>query len=211
MYLIYFITFGYPNYNDLYKLTYTEPIPGIAKRARWWLLGHILRQPIGPPGNQAMMAYLTAEETTRHRKGAPQSCLVITLQRDCKLTAVALKTNRHLETLGDFAAVRTRWDNICSAITWTYGLSYVFGRCLCLLLYQCLQASEALIVSVLFWTQCMQHYYLHITMFLFLFTFFHSIHFSLHCREFPLGTDTRIITIMSIKYGKKMWKTTNSL
>ena len=92
MYLIYFITFRYPNYNDLHKLTYTEPIPGIAKRARWRLLGHILRQPIGTPGNQAMMAYLTAEETTRHRKGAPQSCLVTTLQRDCKLTAVAVKT-----------------------------------------------------------------------------------------------------------------------
>ena len=79
--------------NDLYKLTNTEAISGIAKRARWRLLGHILRQQIGTPGNQAMMAYLTAEETTKHRKGAPRSCLVTTLQRDCKLTAVALKTN----------------------------------------------------------------------------------------------------------------------
>ena len=83
--------------------------------------------------------------------------------------------------------------------------SLVCGRCLCSLLYQGLQAPEALIVSVLFCTQCMQHYYLHIPMFLFLFMFF-----SLHCRKFPLGTDTRIILIIN-KELTFMWLKSRTL
>ena len=94
----------------------TEPISAMAKRARWRLLGHILRQPSSTPGNQAMIAYASMEDAVRHRRGAPRSCLVTTLQQDVKFTAVALKTSRHLETLRSCAVDRQKWSNICSAV-----------------------------------------------------------------------------------------------
>ena len=102
--------------DDLYELAHTEPISAMAKRARWRLLGHILRQPSSTPGNQAMIKYASMEDAVRHRRGAPRSCLVTTLQQDVKFTAVALKTSRHLETLRSCAVDRQKWSNICSAV-----------------------------------------------------------------------------------------------
>ena len=61
--------------DDLYELAHTEPISAMAKRARWRLLGHILRQPSSTPGNQVIIAYTSMEDAVRHRGGGGSKVL----------------------------------------------------------------------------------------------------------------------------------------
>jgi hypothetical protein len=67
---------------ELYKRANTDPLSQIARKARWELLGQILRLPDAAPAQKAIKAYFIANETMPKRRGAPRNCLVSTLQRD---------------------------------------------------------------------------------------------------------------------------------
>ena len=101
---------------DLYAVTGQCSVSEMAKRDRWKLLGHILRQPSDIPANVALTAFCTYATSQPFRIGAPCSCLPTSLQRDVRLTSICIFKPSCLRDLGTYARDRKQWSNICSAI-----------------------------------------------------------------------------------------------
>ena len=57
---------------------------------RWFLLGHLLRQPSDIPANVAFTAFCTYATSQPFRIGSPSSCLTTSLQRDVHLTPICI-------------------------------------------------------------------------------------------------------------------------
>ena len=77
---------------NLYSITNEEPISITCKRARWTLLGHILRRDPNIPANQAMKLYFS-KNNNQGFKGAKRKTLPIVLNDDLFLLS---QTNSHL-------------------------------------------------------------------------------------------------------------------
>ena len=101
---------------DLYAVTGQCSVSEMAKRDRWKLLGHILRQPSDIPANVALTAFCTYATSQPFRIGAPRFCLTTSFQRDVRLTPICIFKPSCLRDLGTYARDRKQWSNICSAI-----------------------------------------------------------------------------------------------
>ena len=118
----------------LYELTNESPISLFVTRQRWTLLGHILRQEVDTPANQAMDFYF--EETVYvsfqghdaihgvANRGGVRTTLATTIDRDIK-RAFALNPNCPLQKftcakdLSDaraYAQNRCNWEELCNYI-----------------------------------------------------------------------------------------------
>ena len=64
----------------LYEITQEEPISTTCKRARWTLLGHILRRGVDIPANQAMKFYFQTKAPGF--RGAKRITLPVILNED---------------------------------------------------------------------------------------------------------------------------------
>ena len=103
---------------SLYKKTKEVPLSLTILERRWRLFGHILRQDIKTPGNQAMLAYFRQDKPKR--KGRQKTSIVTTLRRDLKRlpnsVAFQLKSISDLEELRRTAENRIEWKYITKAI-----------------------------------------------------------------------------------------------
>ena len=103
---------------SLYRITQEKPISLTILERRWRLFGHILRQDIHSPANQAMLAYFKQEKPKR--RGRQKTSIVSTLRHDLKTisnsASLKLKTITDLEELRHIARNRKEWKFITAMI-----------------------------------------------------------------------------------------------
>ncbi|XP_065180226.1 uncharacterized protein LOC135810663 [Sycon ciliatum] len=100
---------------NVYSRCGAEPISATVKRARWRLMGHVLRLPGDTPAVMAMKAYFVCREGSF--RGRPRTTLVTTLSKDLeKKNMGKLKTAADLDSLRSTAASREEWRDFCRAL-----------------------------------------------------------------------------------------------
>jgi len=118
----------YPNHisnTDLYEKCQAEPLSRYVKKARWSLLGHVLRLPREAPAQKALDTYVTAAFPGRH--GKRQTGLMTVLKADLEeikkklprrwdLRQAGFGGPEQLEGLRMVAPDRSSWRNLCGYI-----------------------------------------------------------------------------------------------
>eukprot|EP00117_Sycon_ciliatum_P016972 scpid110422/ scgid16176/ len=86
------------------------------KRARWRLLGHILRLPDECPARMAMEYYFKDKDAKKWR-GRPRTTIQSILLADLKISGNGQLDNLHdLQRLHQIAQDRGSWKELCSAL-----------------------------------------------------------------------------------------------
>lgn len=105
----------------LYKTTGIEPLSTVARKTRWRLFGHLLRQDPTTPANLATCAFFKAKQMFQSRAGTKRTCLMETLKKDLKriehLRGLQLNNEDDLKVLRELAAEREQWRALCYDIT----------------------------------------------------------------------------------------------
>ena len=104
--------------NDaLYRVSNQTPISLLARRARWTLLGHFLRQEPDVPAHAVLKTFFSALHTFKHRTGAPRTCLMESLKQDLKaivhVRGLSFDDESDLNVLRDIATDRRQWAKLC--------------------------------------------------------------------------------------------------
>ena len=121
----------YPNHISnikLYEVCHEEPLSDYIRKARWSLLGHILRLPPEAPAQMALDTYVTA--AFPGRRGRHQTGLMTVLKAELEVAQKELPCNRDIRRLGfnrpeqlerlrTAAQDRSSWHDLCG---------YIYGR-----------------------------------------------------------------------------------
>ena len=105
----------YPNIirnETLYKRCETVPLSERVTRARWRMLGHILRSDNNSPAQLALHFAVESQSTMRGRVGRHQSNLFKTILTDLSYRDIRLVNTDDLYNLGNFALDRCKWREL---------------------------------------------------------------------------------------------------
>ena len=97
---------------ELYRRCETFPITERVRKARWALLGHILRMDDSCPASLALRYAVTSSDLFRGRRGRPRTNLFSILQVDLKVFSLSLNNVDDLLELKQLASNRTIWRNM---------------------------------------------------------------------------------------------------
>ena len=97
---------------ELYRRCGVIPITERVRRARWTLLGHILRSDDNCPASLAFRYAISSSETLRGRRGRPRTNLFSFIQNDLKEHDIILKNVDDLVELRMLAYNRALWRNM---------------------------------------------------------------------------------------------------
>ena len=97
---------------ELYRRCQTIPITERIRKARWTLLGHILRMDDNCPPVVSIRFALTSSDLYSGRRGRPRINLFSTIQKDLKEHNICLKTVDDLDNLRHLASNRSVWKNM---------------------------------------------------------------------------------------------------
>ena len=99
---------------ELYRRCQTVPITDRVRKARWTLLGHILRMDDNCPPVVALRFALTADSLYKGRVGRPRINLLNTIQADLKTHDISLKNVNDFDDVRGLALDKARWRNMFS-------------------------------------------------------------------------------------------------
>ena len=100
----------------LYQRCSVAPLSRGVKRARWRLLGHILRLPDECPARMAMEYYFKDKDAKKWR-GRPRTTIQLVLSADLKMSGNGQLDNLHdLQRLHQIAQDRDSWKELYSAL-----------------------------------------------------------------------------------------------
>ena len=97
---------------ELYRRCETVPITERVRKARWTLLGHILRMDDNSPASLALRYAITSSDSFRGRRGRPRTNLLSIIQTDLEEHSINLRNEEHLLELKLLAYNRTQWRNM---------------------------------------------------------------------------------------------------
>ena len=97
---------------ELYHRCQTGPITERVRRARWRLLGHILRMADNCPPVTAMKFALNSGDLFSGRRGRPRITLLNTIQSDLKMYNLTLNNIEDFDNLRQIAMVKANWRNM---------------------------------------------------------------------------------------------------
>jgi len=97
---------------ELYRRCQVVPITERVRKARWTLLGHVLRMDDDAPPVLSMRFAITAAEQYKGRRGRPRTNLLGTIQDDLKQHNISLKTVDDLNYLRQLASNRSLWRSM---------------------------------------------------------------------------------------------------
>ena len=97
---------------ELYRRCNTIPITERVRRARWTLLGHVLRMDDSSPAVQSLKYAITSDEILKGRRGRPRINLFNTIRSDLNEHMLSLKSMDDLHTIRYIAHDRVKWRNM---------------------------------------------------------------------------------------------------
>ena len=97
---------------ELYRRCGVVPITERVRKARWTLLGHILRSDDNTPAGLALQYAVSSSEHLRGRRGRPRSNLFTTIVNDLKEFSLRLIDTSDLLSLKMLAYNRPVWRNM---------------------------------------------------------------------------------------------------
>ena len=97
---------------ELYRRCQTGPLTERVRRARWTLLGHILRMADNSPPVSALKFALTSSDMYKGRRGRPRISLLNTIQSDLKKYQLTLNDMSDFDNLRQIAMNKTIWRNM---------------------------------------------------------------------------------------------------
>ena len=106
---------------ELYRRCQSGPITERVRKARWTLLGHILRMDDNCPPVLAIRFAVTSAEQYRGRRGRPRINLFGTIQKDLEEHNISLKTIADLNSLRQLAVNRVMWRSMYRPVYDTFG------------------------------------------------------------------------------------------
>ena len=101
---------------ELYRRCQAIPMTERVRKARWTLLGHILRMDDNCPPVLAIRFAITSAEQHRGRRGRPRINLFSTIEVDLKEHNLSLKTVADLDNIKQLAMNRVLWRNMFKAV-----------------------------------------------------------------------------------------------
>ena len=110
---------------ELYKVTKTRPLTIDITRARWKMLGHVLRLNENTPARKAMKWFFLIPEGVRRFRGRKRATIVTTLNRDIERTRrvnkdfrlPCLRSELDLRNIRVKALNRKGWQRIVKDVT----------------------------------------------------------------------------------------------
>ena len=103
---------GVMSNRELYRRCQAISITERVRKARWTLLGHILRMDDNSPAALSIRFAITSADIYRGRRGRPRMNLLSTIQNDLKEHDIALKTVGDLDAVKMLARDRVLWKNM---------------------------------------------------------------------------------------------------
>ena len=97
---------------ELYRRCETVPITERVRKARWTLLGHILRMDDNSPASLALRYAIESSDSLRGRRGRPRTNLFSYIQADLKEHNIKLASIDDLFHLKTTAYDRDKWRNM---------------------------------------------------------------------------------------------------
>ena len=98
--------------SELYRRCNVIPITERVRKARWTLLGRVLRMDDSNPAIQSVKYAITSSQFLKGRLGRPRINLFNTIQGDLKDRGLALKTIDDLDVVRSVAQDRVLWRNM---------------------------------------------------------------------------------------------------
>ena len=99
---------------ELYRRCNTVPITERVRKARWTLLGHILRMDDNCPAVLLLRFAVESTNNLRGRRGRPRTNLYSFIQADLKQHNLRLNSTEDLTELRTIASKRAKWRNMFS-------------------------------------------------------------------------------------------------
>ena len=103
---------GIVSNRELYHRCQTGPITDRVRKARWTLLGHILRMADNCPPLMAMKFALNSGNLFDGRRGRPRITLLNTIQADLKKHNLDLNSIEDFDSLRQVAMQKATWRNM---------------------------------------------------------------------------------------------------
>ena len=97
---------------ELYRRCRAVPVTERVKKARWTLLGHILRMDDNCPPVQALKFALDSSSMFFGRSGRPRITLLNTIQADLKTHGIKFFDIDDFETVRHIASDKVKWRNM---------------------------------------------------------------------------------------------------
>ena len=99
---------------ELYRRCNTVPITERVRKARWTLLGHILRMDDNCPAVLSLRFAVESSSSLKGRRGRPRTNLYSFIQADLKQHNMRLNSTEDLTELRTIASERAKWKNMFS-------------------------------------------------------------------------------------------------
>ena len=97
---------------ELYRRCRAVPVTERVRKARWTLLGHILRMDDNCPPVQALKFALTCGTMFLGRSGRPRITLLNTIQADLKAHGIQFFDIDDFETVRNLASDKAKWQSM---------------------------------------------------------------------------------------------------